>query len=922
MIKKLDFIRRLLQQNQIDILFLQETEIPTDYDLCLLSIEDYNLEIEMSETRRTCAYVKRTLHYKRRLDLEEKETHLVCLDILKPEKIRAIGLYRSFNPLNRTKEQLFEKQVSMLNDWCINYKEKKVILGDFNIDYLKMGTLNNFYYNELARMEQANGLTQLVKEVTWSRLYEGSYRSSLLDHCYLSDLHTLKNVKLLEAEISDHTPIMIELAVNKISEKRTILKRNWNNYSRDLLLEELRKIDWNIDCIEVQDINNELEQKLLTVVDKLVPVQEITEREKRLFEADEIRLLRKKRKNIFRNARRRQSARLLTRCRDLDKKIRMMSFRKQRNKIRENISSGNQRSLWEAVKIAKNVPQERIPSLIKDGIKHANTPLDQAQMFANFFYSKTGRIVKETAVSPTVFNGVKKLKEDNAEITITEEIVSKILVSLKEKNCHGFDRIPLRILRDGSMLLSTPYTKLFKAVISQCKVPEQWKTARIIPLHKKGDKEKVENYRPISNLCAPSKVFEKLLLQDLLKRETLSNVDLTNTSQHGFKKERSTVTAAMTIQSKLAQLLENNNYAIMASLDLSAAFDVVNRDLLLKRLDVIGLSQEFVKIIEEWLTNRKAYVEVEQSSSSFFPIQCGTVQGSVLGPVLFSLFISPIYELEDMISYADDSYIISGEKTKEASKIVLEKSINVVANWLKNSGMKVNVEKTEIVVFYKNDTAALDITVLGKTVVTKKSMNVLGILFESKLTWGSQVHKSIKKANQSLQGLKQIFRYFNCEENVKLLTAFYYSRLYYASQIWLHQGLNKSFRDQLYSASGRALRHLDRNEESYKVLHKKFKRAVPSQWEAYQLSILFYDIYNRKSPEDEWIFSQLNQVHNNRFKTYNFVSNNITKCGFNMPSNRLRLLNGKIEINMIDQSKPLFKTKCKEIFINAPLVQW
>ena len=134
--------------------------------------------------------------------------------------------------------------------------------------------------------------------------------------------------------------------------------------------------------------------------------------------------------------------------------------------------------------------------------------------------------------------------------------------------------------------------------------------------------------------------------------------------QHGFKKERSTVTAAMTIQSKLAQLLENNNYAIMASLDLSAAFDVVNRDLLLKRLDVIGLSQEFVKIIEEWLTNRKAYVEVEQSSSSFFPIQCGTVQGSVLGPVLFSLFISPIYELEDMISYADDSYIISGEKTK------------------------------------------------------------------------------------------------------------------------------------------------------------------------------------------------------------------------------------------------------------------
>jgi len=327
----------------------------------------------------------------------------------------------------------------MLNDWCINFKDKKVIMGDFNIDYLKMGIINNFYYNELARMEQTNGLTQLIKETTWSRLYEGSYRCSLLDHCYLSDLHTLKNVKLLEAEISDHTPIMIELNVNQTTEKKTLLKRNWKAYSKEVLICELQKVDWNIDCILVQDINNELEQKLLTVIDKLVPIQEISEKENRIFEADEIRLLRKKRKNVFRNAKRRQSARLLTRCRDLDKKIRIMSFRKQRNKIRENISSGNQRSLWEAVKIAKNVPQARIPSVIKDGNKLAETPGDQAQMFADFFFNKTRKIVEETLVSPTVFNGSKKLEDDHEVIIIKEDDVCKVFTSLKEKNCHGFD---------------------------------------------------------------------------------------------------------------------------------------------------------------------------------------------------------------------------------------------------------------------------------------------------------------------------------------------------------------------------------------------------------------------------------------------------------------------------------------------------
>jgi len=598
-----------------------------------------------------------------------------------------------------------------------------------------------------------------------------------------------------------------------------------------------------------------------------------------------------------------------------------MNFRKQRNKIRENISSGNQKSLWEAVKIARNVPHEKIPSIIKDGCKQAESPIDQAEMLARFFSRKTKKISEETSVSSTVFNGVKKLNEDNAPIAVDEDIVKKVFESMKEKNCHGFDRIPLRILRDGAVALSKPYTVLFATVISQCKIPDQWKTACIIPLHKKGDKEKVENYRPISNLCSPSKAFEKLLLQDLQKREHLNNVDLTHKNQHGFKKQKSTITASLSIQSKLAQLLENNNYAIMASLDLSAAFDV-NKEFLITRLKIMGLTDGFVNIIEEWLTDRNAYVEVNQTSSAFFPITCGTVQGSVLGPVLFSLFISPVYELEEMISYADDSYIIAGAKTKEESKILLEKSTNTVAAWLKDSGMKVNVEKTEIVVFYKNDSTPIQITVLDKTVTTKKSMNVLGILFEDNLTWEGQVHKSINKANQSLQGLKQILPYFNKEEKTRLLTAFYYSRLYYGSQIWLHQGLKKNYRDQLYSASGRALRQLDWREESYKRLHKKFKRAVPIQWEAYSLSLLFYDIVNHEEPEEEWIQSQLNQLQNSRCNTFNFVSNNMTKCGFNMPSNRLGLLNGKIKKDWFYLTKNLYKARCKDIFINAPLIHW
>ena len=123
-------------------------------------------------------------------------------------------------------------------------------------------------------------------------------------------------------------------------------------------------------------------------------------------------------------------------------------------------------------------------------------------------------------------------------------------------------------------------------------IPDQWRQAKIIPTHKSGPKNDIKNYRPISNLCTMSKVYEKLILQQLLKIAKSSNVDLTGESQRGFKTGRSTVTAALQIQSMIARAIDQDEYNVLGSLDLSAAFDVVNRDLLFKRMDAMGLPDE------------------------------------------------------------------------------------------------------------------------------------------------------------------------------------------------------------------------------------------------------------------------------------------------------------------------------------------
>ena len=167
---------------------------------------------------------------------------------------------------------------------------------------------------------------------------------------------------------------------------------------------------------------------------------------------------------------------------------------------------------------------------------------------------------------------------------MTLENVSKAMKSIKIKNCEGYDRIPQCILNEGMELLLQPTHKLFNLIYTNRKIPEQWSISKIVLIFKTGNKYEIDNYRPIANLCAMTKVYAQLIIDRLRDIESKTKCDLTGESQHGFKQKRSTTTAGMTIQSILTRALDQDNYALMSSIDLSAAFDVVNIKLLLKRL--------------------------------------------------------------------------------------------------------------------------------------------------------------------------------------------------------------------------------------------------------------------------------------------------------------------------------------------------
>jgi hypothetical protein len=254
--------------------------------------------------------------------------------------------------------------------------------------------------------------------------------------------------------------------------------------------------------------------------------------------------------------------------------------------------------------------------------------------FASFFNKKISAIINGVRVDDQVYNGRKRLSASD-KMFMDPISVRKVILSLKMKNTEGFDRIPQRVLVDGVEILAPAFTQLFELIYTQCTIPAQWRVAKTIPVFKnKGSPKDIENYRPIANLCSASKIFEKLILKRIMEIQDESRIDLTGANQHGFKKGRSTSALSAELQSIIGHALDENEYLLMASLDLILAFDLVNIGLLLKRMRNIGLPNDVINLASVWLKQRSFYVSIDGEILVLFDLLMGTVQGSILGPVL------------------------------------------------------------------------------------------------------------------------------------------------------------------------------------------------------------------------------------------------------------------------------------------------
>ena len=914
----------MITHKGIDICLLQEVEIEAKFDKQLLTHKNFKIEVETNTIKaRTAILIKDNIDYVRRSDLEKEDFGITIIDIKTPQIYRLVNLYRSFTPQNGfTPLNFFETQLQIIKAASANlYGAQLIVSGDFNLDDSERFSNDyrgKLFFEKLNSIMDDIPLIQIINEPTWQRIVNNNLRESTIDHVYVKNPLLISNIEYIKPHVGDHKLITFNIKATTLPPKTT-LRRNWSNYTKDKLLNALAGEQFEIETAHVQDTWNIFENIIINIADQLAPLTpfKATPKLDKIIPPNVIKSKINLRKKLLNKIRSNPSNIIRDRIATLNFEIKHYFANIKTNSIRKKIIPGNSKTLWDAVKISKNINIPSIPANMKlNNITVENNELPDA--FANHFINKVNAIVNEQIVDDTVHNGHRKLWTVDHHFMSIDKIVEAVKSLKTNKTCEGYDRIPQKILTDGIEILKFPLSYLFNQIYNSKKIPSQWLIAKVTPIHKKGNLTSIENYRPISNLCSASKIFEKLVLLRLKKLEQLKKIDLTGRQQHGFKCKHSTATAGLKIQSVIARALNEGDYALMSTLDLSSAFDVVNVELLIRRLQIVGLPSDIVSLVSEWLTTRYFFVSVDGESSYVHQLRVGTVQGSILGPILYALFVCPLFDLAKMTLFADDNYVIRRSKHLPELLIEMKLILEIIIKWLTNSGLKVNDGKTEMCLFYRKDTRPVSISINGHDIVSKSNMNVLGVHFDTKLNWQTHVQTAVTKSNKALQALRIIRKHFTKKELLALTISNYYSILFYNSEIWLLPSLTKTTKNSLLTASAKPLKMCYpayNNLVSYNQLHVTLKRATPTSITNYNHALLLHKVYNSESPNHDWIEIHFNQNFNNRLNNANFHDTSNNKQGKNLLSNRFASISNKIPYTWLNMPYKSFKEKSKLLFL-------
>ena len=348
---------------------------------------------------------------------------------------------------------------------------------------------------------------------------------------------------------------------------------------------------------------------------------------------------------------------------------------------------------------------------------------------------------------------------------ITDNDTQIAIGMLENKSSSGHDGISNKLLKLLKMDLSKSLTLIINQMITTGIFPDSFKISKITPLFKKGDVSLLSNYRPISLLPTISKIFERILYNQLY--EYFNSNNLLAEQQYGFRTNHSTEYAAVKLVDTISKEMESGSMPTALYIDLSKAFDTLSFDILLYKLNYYGVKGKAFKLLKNYLTNLKQYVVCNSQNSEIVDITTGVLQGSILEPLLFSICINNLITTSNklkFIMYADDTTIYFN--LEDFDPYHLKRDINneleKITHWLKMNKLSLNVQKTKFMIFHRKQKqiSELNIAINDTDIERVESFNFLGLHIHESLSWRTHtdtIRNKVSKVVGILYRLQNIF---------------------------------------------------------------------------------------------------------------------------------------------------------------------
>ena len=786
----------MVKEDSIDILCLTETWLESDVSNTFIQIEGFNVYRKDRERKGggTAIYVREEYASSQIMqnDGNEVDDLWVNIQVRKNRSFVVGSLYRppkaSVQSIQYIEERFRE---------AISLRKTLYILGDFNDDQSKLKS------NKMKPVLDRLGLHQLIKSAT--RITPDS--QTVLDLLISNNPSSIVSTDVEPNSFSDHQEINCTINIKK--EKKLPCKitcRTKRNYSAINFRAQLTA---NVEMIKPIYLTDNVTKQAQILTDYLLTsLNAVAPMETKTLKGTPVKWMTEKlRREIalkkYLKSKAKRSITWLQLFRIQNRRVKREVKRAKIKQHHEELEQcrNNHKETW-------NVLKRIVPYKNKITSHTYTNPLATAEKFNNFFAGIGKHVFEEVTQesdrglhsdatepsNPKAFCG----DSDQAPNVkwkpkpVSQHEVKRAVFALKNTNSTGIDGLALQYLKD-SLIITLPYisTVINTSIVNEL-FPEIWKHAIIKAIHKSGDKDEPSNFRPISLLPVLSKILEKVISIQLI--DYLESNKLINDSQYAYRQKLSTEDALMSITEDLYKNFDDGKISLLILLDLSKAFDSVSHEILFDKLRKLGIDPTWFK---NYLKNRQQSVKLDSATtSSPSSIAFGVPQGSILGPLLFLVFVNDIdcklpKNQAKMAMYADDVQILLSQKPSDLKELkkVAETAVSNLKSWYDKNGLKLNSEKTKCILFGSNSkrkAVPVNFSIrIGKSdIFVEDKIMSLGVWFDPDLSFKHHVTTLCSKLNGTLLFLNSAKKELDFKSRLLIVHALVFSHINYCLSIW------------------------------------------------------------------------------------------------------------------------------------------